>query len=168
MLSMIVTVDRNWAVSNQHKPLISIPDDIKFIRDTTYGQVVIIGKHTYENFFDSKLMANRITIIVTKDENFTAPGAIVTHSSTQAVLAAEKYSGRDIYVLGGKKLYSDLLPICDEVHLTAVDYMYSADAYFPNLDKKPEWVLVEESEEQTHFDIIYRFRHYLRRKDYVG
>ena len=168
MLSMIVTVDRNWALSNEHKPLISIPDDLKFIRDTTYGQVVIVGRHTFENLFNSRPMANRITIVVTKDEGFTVPGATIVHSSTQAVLAAEKYNGKDIYVLGGKKLYNDLLPICDEVHVTYVDYNYSADSYFPNLDRKPEWVLVEESEEQTHFDIIYYFKHYLRRKDYMG
>ena len=167
MLSMIVTVDRNWALSNAHRPLISIPDDIKFIKDTTYGQVVMMGKHTFENHFGSSPLANRITIICTKDENYKASGVTVVHSSTQAMLAAEKYN-RDVYVLGGKRLYHDLLPLCDEVHVTAVDYSYTADAWFPNLDKRPEWVLVDESEEQTHFDVIYTFKRYLRRKDFMS
>ena len=166
MLSIIVTVDRNWAISNEHKPLISIPDDIKFVRDTTYGQVVIMGKHTFENYFNAKPLPNRITIIVTKDPDIKIQGAVVVHSSTQAMLAAEKYN-KDIYILGGKRLYNDLLPLCDEVHVTYVEYIYSADSYFPDLDKKPDWVLVDESEEQTHFDVVYYFRRYLRRKDFV-
>ena len=166
MLSMIVTVDRNWAISNKHKPLITIPDDVKFVRDTTYGQVVIMGRHTFENYFNSKPLPNRTTVIVSKDQDYTVQGALVAHSSTQAMLSAEKFS-KDIYVLGGKKLYNDLLPLCDEVHVTYVDFTYSADSFFPNLDKKPEWVMVDESEEQTHFDVIYYFRRYLRRRDYV-
>ena len=36
------------------------------------------------------------------------------------------------------------------------------------LDKRPEWVLASESEEQTHFDIVYYYRTYLRRKDFIG
>ena len=167
MLSMIVTVDRNWALSNAHKPLISIPDDIKFIKDTTYGKVVMMGRHTFENHFDSKPLGNRVTIIVTKETDYSSPGVTVVHSSTQAMLAAEKYN-RDVYVLGGKRLYHDLLPLCDEVHVTAVDYSYSADSWFPNLDKKPEWVMVDESEEQTHFDVVYCFKRYLRRKDFMS
>ena len=166
MLRMIVTVDRNWAVSNAHKPLITIPDDIKYIKDTTYGQVVLMGRHTFENYFNSKPLPNRTTIIVTKEEGYTVNGAVVVQSSTQAMLAAEKYN-RDIYILGGKRLYNDLLPLCDEVQVTSVDYAYAADSWFPNLDKKPEWVLVDESEEQTHFDVVYYFKRYLRRKDFV-
>jgi len=167
MLRVIVTVDRNWAISNDHKPLITIPDDIKFIRDTTAGKVVIIGRHTFENLYNSNPLPNRITIVVTKDTEYEAKGAMVVHTATQAMLAAEKYN-KDIYIIGGKKLYGDLLPLCDEAYVTCVDYVYSADAFFPNLDKKPEWVLVGQSEEQTHFDVVYYFKRYLRRKDFVS
>ena len=54
----------------------------------------------------------------------------------------------------------------DEVQVTHVDYSYDVDTYFPDLDKLPEWVLVEDSEEQTHFDTVYYLKRYLRRKDY--
>ena len=165
MLSMIVTIDRNWAISNEHKPLITIPDDTKFIRDMTYGQVIICGRHTFEYTFNGKLLPNRTTIIVAKDADYKAKGAIVVQSSAEALAESIKLN-KSTFVLGGKRLYNDLLPFCDEVHVTAVDYSYVADSYFPNLDRIPEWVMVEESEEQTHFDVVYYFRRYLRRKDY--
>lgn len=162
---MIVTVDKNWGISREHQPLIAIPDDAKFIRDTTYGQVVIMGRHTFEYFFGGKPLPNRTTIIVSRDESFQAKGTEVVSSSEQAMELAGKYM-KNIYVLGGKRLYSELLDECDEVHVTAVDYKYNADAWFPNLDKKPEWVMVDISEEQTHFDIVYYFKRYMRRTDY--
>ncbi len=165
MLSMIVTVDRNWGISREHLPLISIPDDVKFVRDTTYGQVIILGRHTFEFSFGGRPLPNRTMIIVAKDEGYHVNGAEVVHTSEQALELAKTYK-KDIYVLGGKRLYQDLLPVCDEVHVTAVDYTYNADSWFPNLDKRPEWVMVDLSEEQTHFDVVYHFRRYLRRVDY--
>ena len=166
MLSMIVTADKNWGISKEHKPLISIPDDIKFVRDTTYGKVVIMGRHTFESFFGGKPLPNRTTIIVARDTVYKAQGTIVAHSAEEAFEIANTYNC-NIYVLGGKKLYAELMDKCDEIYVTAVDYVYSADAWFPNLDKKPEWIMVDVSEEQTHFDVSYYFKKYLRRKDYL-
>jgi len=163
---MIVTADRNWGISREHKPLISIPDDVKFVRDTTYGQVIILGRHTFEYSFGGKTMPNRTMIIVAKDAEYNVPGAIVVRSAIEALKTAEAFK-KDIYVLGGKRLYNDLLPYCNEVHVTSVDYVFSADSWFPNLDKLPEWVMTDISEEQTHFDVVYYFKHYMRRVDYL-
>lgn len=165
MLSMIVTVDRNWAISKDHKQLISIPEDVKFVRDITYGEVMIVGRHTFEHSYNGKVLPNRTTVIVTKEKNYEPAGAIVAHSAKEALKKAEE-TGRKIYVIGGKKLYEEYMPLCDEIHVTWVDYAYSADSFFPNLDKLPEWVLIDESEEQTHFDVVYYYRRYVRRKDY--
>ncbi|MBQ9030730.1 MAG: dihydrofolate reductase [Parasporobacterium sp.] len=165
-MSIIVTVDRNWAISREHKPLISIPDDVKFVRDTTYGQVIVMGRHTFEHAFSKKALPNRTTIVVTKEEGYAVPGAVIVHSTEEALKAAESEK-KDIYVLGGKRLYEELLDRCDEVHVTSVDYAYAADSWFPNLDKKPEWVMVDISEEQTHFDVVYYFKRYMRRKDLI-
>ena len=47
--------------------------------------------------------------------------------------------------------------------LTMIDFAYEADAYFPDLEADPEWEVAEEGEEQTCFDIIYRFVTYRRK-----
>ena len=57
-----------------------------------------------------------------------------------------------------------LLDACDTAYITKIDYAYEADSYFPNLDERADWELVEESEEQTYFDLEYRFFTY-KRKD---
>ena len=91
---------------------------------------------------------------------------VIVHSIEEALIEAEQYR-KAIYVAGGGEIYKQMLDQCDEALVTYIDYSYQADTFFPNLDKRPEWVLTSESEEQTHFDIIYYFRHYLRRKDFT-
>ena len=44
--------------------------------------------------------------------------------------------------------------------MTKIDFTYEADAYFPNLDEMDEWKVVTSSEEQTYFDLEYRFLKY--------
>ena len=47
--------------------------------------------------------------------------------------------------------------------MTKIDFAYEADTYFPNLDQMPEWEMVEESEEQTYFDLEFTFTRYERK-----
>ena len=52
----------------------------------------------------------------------------------------------------------------DEAFITKIDYDYDADKYLPNLDKDPDWDLVDVSDEQTYYDLIYERRRYVRKK----
>ena len=45
-MNLIVSVDENWAIGYNNELLVSIPDDMKFFRETTTGKVVIMGKTT--------------------------------------------------------------------------------------------------------------------------
>ena len=56
-----------------------------------------------------------------------------------------------------------LLDQCDTAFVTKIDYIYEADTYVPNLDELPEWEITQESEEQTYFDLEYRFVTYQKR-----
>ena len=74
----------------------------------------------------------------------------------------EKYRDRECFVIGGEQIYRLLLPQCDTVYVTKINYAYEADTYFPDLDRDPQWVLADESEEQTYFELTYTFRTYRR------
>ena len=165
MIRVIVAVDKNWAIGKDGKLLNGIPDDQRFFRQTTTNQVVIMGRKTLESLPGGKPLPNRTNVILTRNEDFQDPDVLVAHSVQEALdLAQEK--GADIYIAGGSEIYEQMLNYCDEAYVTFIDYAYQADTYFPNLDKMSEWVLVAESEEQTHFDIVYYYRQYVRRKDF--
>ena len=84
----------------------------------------------------------------------------VVHSLDELHKELEKYNSEDIYIIGGQKIYEQLVDECDVAHITKVDFEYDADAYFPNLDEKPEWQITGDSEEQTYFDLEFYFLRY--------
>lgn len=159
-MNLIVAVDKNWGIGYENKLLVSIPDDMKFFRETTTGNVVVMGRKTLESFPGGRPLKNRTNIVLTKDTSYDGKGAIVVHSEQELLMELEKYDSESIYVIGGESIYRMLLDKCDVAHVTKIDYAYRADAHFPNLDEKPEWEVVADSDEQTYFDLEYKFYKY--------
>lgn len=166
-MKAILCADKNWAIGKDNRLLVSIPADMRFFRQTTSGHVVVMGRKTLESFPNGQPLKNRINIVLTHNPDYKADGAIVVHSKSELLKELEKYDSDDVYVLGGSAIYSLLLPYCDTVYVTKVNFAYQADTWFTNLDLMPEWEMTEESEEETYFDIEYTFRTY-RRKYHVG
>ena len=159
-MNCIVAVDKNWAIGKNNDLLVKIPMDQKFFRETTTGKVVVMGRKTLESFPNGLPLKNRTNIVLTHNPKFSVKDAIVVHSLEELEEELKKYKSEDIYVIGGEKIYAQLLDQCDVAHVTKINYAYDADAYFPNLDEKPEWVITGDSEEQTYFDLEFYFYRY--------
>lgn len=159
-MNLIAAVDKNWAIGRNNKLLVSIPDDMKFFRETTTGKVVVMGRKTLESFPGKKPLKNRVNIVLTADQNYQVDGAVIVHDLDELHEELKKYPSEDIYVIGGESIYRQLLDECDVAHITKIDFAYEADAWFPNLDEKEEWVVTADSEEQTYFDLEYYFYKY--------
>lgn len=162
-MNMIVAVDRNWAIGRNNELLVSIPSDKKFFRSVTTGKVVVMGRKTLESFPGGIPLKNRTNIVLTRDPNYRVKDAIVSHSVEETLKMLEQYDPEDVYIIGGDSIYHQFLPYCDLVHVTKIDHVYEADTWFPNLDEMPEWEITGDSEEQTYFDLEYRFLKYERR-----
>ena len=55
-MNLIVAVDKNWAIGKDNRMMWSIPADMKFFRETTKGNVVIMGRKTLESFPRASLL----------------------------------------------------------------------------------------------------------------
>jgi len=163
-MNLIVAVDKNWAIGYQNKLLVSIPADMRFFRDVTTNNVVIMGKNTLESFPSGLPLKDRINIVISRSKDFKVKDTLVVNSIEEVLEATKNYTSEDIYVIGGASIYRQMLPYCDVAFITKIDYSYLADTYFPNLDEMEEWVLVHEAEEQTYYDLPYTFCRYERKK----
>ncbi|MGB4658336.1 MAG: dihydrofolate reductase [Mobilitalea sp.] len=163
-MQLIVAVDKNWAIGYQNKLLVSIPADMRFFREETANKVLIMGKNTLESFPGGQPLINRVNIVIALEKDYKAKGTIVVYSIEEALEEAKKYKSEDIYVIGGASIYKQMLPYCDKAYITKIDFAYQADTYFPNLDEMEDWILSEESEEQTYYDLAYTFCTYHRQK----
>ncbi len=163
-MNLIVAVDKNWGIGKNNKLLVSIPADMKFFRETTSGRVVVMGRKTLESFPNSLPLKNRTNIILTKNKDYHVKDAIVLHSVEEVMKELEQYEEEDIYVIGGDSIYRQFLPYCKVAHVTRIDHAYEADTFFPDLDAQEEWEVTGISEEQTYFDLEYRFYRYEKKK----
>ena len=163
-MKMIVAVDKNWVIGKNNDLLVSIPADMKMFRTETSGKVVVMGRKTLESFPGGLPLKNRTNIVLSGNPDYQVKGAIVVHSLQELLEEIKKYPKDQVYCIGGDSVYKMLLPYCDTAQVTKIDFAYEADRYFPNLDEMPQWQVAAESEEQTYFDLEYRFVRYERCK----
>ncbi len=162
-MKAIVCADRNWGIGAENGLLVHIPSDMRFFREKTTGQVVVMGRKTLESLPNGRPLPDRDNIILSRDPALQVRGAAVVHDVDELLGLLSDVDPDRVYVIGGEEVYRLLLPYCDTVYVTKVDYAYRADAFFPDLDEMPEWTLTEESEEQTCFNIEFTFRTYRKK-----
>lgn len=112
-----------------------LPAEMKHFRRTTRGQVVVMGRKTYQSIGGP--LKGRTNIILTRDDDFAAPGCEVVHEIAD-LLADE----RPLYVIGGAELYRQFLPHADQMILTRIHQGFAGDTFFPAWDQAA-WELVE-------------------------
>ena len=159
-MDLIVAVDRNWAIGHKGNLLVSIPEDMKYFRETTMGSVVVLGRKTLAGFPNGLPLKGRDNIIFSTNPDYEVRGGVVVHSKEELFQVLKDYHDRQVFVIGGGSIYEMLLPYCKTAYVTKIDYAYQADTYFPNLDKLENWKLVADSHEYTYFDLEYYFLKY--------
>ena len=163
-MNLIAAVDENWAIGKNNQLLVRIPADQKFFREMTTGRVVVMGRKTLESFPNGQPLKNRTNIVLTHNKDYAVKDAVVVHSMDELHEELKKYDSDDVFVIGGEKIYAQLLDECVVAHITKIDFAYDADAYCPNLDQNPDWEITGDSEEQTYFDLEYYFYRYEKKK----
>lgn len=163
-MKAIVAADRNWGIGYENHLLVSIPGDMRFFRETTMGQIVIMGRKTWESLPGRKGLPGRVNIVMSANGTYTAEGAIVVHGVEELHDTLALYEDKDAFVIGGSGIYRLLLPYVDIAYVTKIDHVFRADCFFPDLESDENFVMAHESEEHTCFDLGYRFTTYKRCK----
>lgn len=161
-MNMIVAADANWAIGNKGALLVRIPADLKMFRQETLGKVVVYGRRTLETFPMQQPLAERTNIVLSSRPDYAVKGAEVMHSTQELLERLEDFPPEDVYIIGGARVYREMLPYADTCHVTRIDKSYEADCYFPNLDRDPAWEITGESDEMSYFDTTYHFVRYER------
>lgn len=143
----ILHADKEWGIGKRNGLMFSIPADMKFFRETTTGNVVVMGSNTLKSFPGGKPLKNRTNIVLYPDgEN--RDDCVIVRSLEELFREIKKYDKDRVFVIGGAMMYKTLLPYCEEVLVTKVDAVGGADAYFENLDENPNFTLVYKSDDE--------------------
>ncbi len=154
-ISLILSVGRNNEIGKDNELIWHFHEDMKFFRETTTGNTVIMGRKTFESL--PKILPNRRNIVISSNRDLKINGAEVVHSVEEALEAA---AGERIFVIGGGKIYAEFLPLADSIYLTEInDVCPDADTFFPQFDKTlySRAVLAEHEENGISFQhVIYK------------
>ena len=161
-MNLIAAVDKNWAIGKNNKLLVSIPEDMKFFRQTTTGKVVVMGRKTLESFPDGKPLPNRLNVVLSSRYENTEgyDNLLVARGALDLFTLLEQHSeGKTVYLCGGESVYKAFCGACDGAILTEIDAETAdADAFFPPLLPKDGWQVVETTEWETSVSgLRYRF-----------
>jgi len=117
------------AMGKNNKLLWHLTGDLPRFKKLTEGQVVIMGRKTYESI--GKPLPNRQNIVVSKTIR-SIPGVAVAHSFENAIAFAKKVDTEKIFCIGGEEIFRSALLVADILHLTLVsDKEVQADVFFP-------------------------------------
>lgn len=144
-MKAILHADKEWGIGKSNGLMFSIPADMKFFRETTTGNVVVMGSNTLKSFPGGNPLKNRTNIVLYPGGN-VRDDCVIVQSLEELFAEIKKYDEDKVFVIGGAMMYKTLLPYCTEALVTKVDAVGGADAYFENLDKNPSYELVRESE----------------------
>lgn len=129
-VSMIAAIGKNRELGKNNALIWRISEDLKFFKATTMGHPIIMGRKTFESL--PKALPGRKNIVISKNENYKAEGAVVVNSVEKALAEA---GHDDAFIIGGESIYKIFLPVADKLYLTLIDgEEKQADAYFPEYE----------------------------------
>lgn len=160
MINLVVAYAKNHVIGNKGRIPWKIKGEQQRFKELTTGNVVIMGRRSYEEI--GRPLPNRTTIVISTSKNFDAENCMTAKSLDEALIMAE---GKDIYISGGARLYEEALPLADKMYITEIDLEVEGDTYFPEFDEE-----LFEKEINQYFagDIPYTYVTYTRKFTLCG
>ena len=146
MLSHIVAVSENHVIGTDNHLPWNLTSDFRYFKNKTWGMPVIMGRKTFESM--EKDLPGRINIVVTSKKDWNAENAFVVHSIEQGIAKAKESDAKEIFIIGGGKIFKETLGMVDRIYLTRVHATVNGDTYYPEIDKSV-WKLVSAEDHQA-------------------
>ena len=159
-MDAIVAVYSDWGIGDGGTQPVVLKADRRHFRRLTDGSAVIVGRKTLEDFPGGKPLANRFNIVVSR-QGINVDGALVVHSTGEALDAAEDFE--QCFVIGGASVYMQFFNYLERVYVTKIDLEPPSDSFFPNLDRNPEWECIAQEPWEEENGIRYCFCTYERK-----
>ncbi len=135
-LHLILARARNGVIGNNNTLPWHLPEDLAHFKRTTLGCPVIMGRKTWNSLPPKfRPLPGRLNVVVTRQADWRADGAVVANSLEAACAACPSES--IAWVIGGAELYAQALALASTAVVTEIDADFEGDAFAPNFG--PEW-----------------------------
>jgi dihydrofolate reductase len=139
-VNIIVAIGENRAIGKNNQLLWHMPADLKFFKQTTSGNTVIMGRKTFDSV--GRPLPNRRNIVITRNTDLKIEGVEVVNSLDEA-LKITKTEENDVFIVGGAEIYKQAIAKTNKIFLTTVHHNFEADTFFPEINQT-EWETISE------------------------
>jgi dihydrofolate reductase len=147
----IVAMARNRVIGKDNKLPWHIPEELRWFKKMTTGNIIIMGRKTWESI--GKPLPNRETIVVSRS-NIEVPNVRSVRSLSELNPETDP---REFFIIGGAQLFAEGLPLCSDIYLTLIKRDFSGDVFLPPFEDRFE--LVGTLQDTPEFSIL----HYRKR-----
>jgi dihydrofolate reductase len=153
-LEAILAIARNNAIGLDGKLPWHLPVELKLFKEVTMRHVLIMGRKTYESL--PGRLPNREHIIISQTLT-SIHGVHIAISVEHALSIAESLAAQKVFVIGGKRIFDELIPQCNAIHVSRIMKEYNADTYY---DFNYQGYTIDQSHSlrdvETGTDILYQ------------
>jgi len=163
-MDIIIATDKEWNIGKENQLLAKLPLDMARFKKITTGNIVIMGRKTFDSLPNGPLKDRYNVVITSKSESL--PKEVFAYDSIESFLEdINQFTLNNfakgwfphLYVIGGGNLIEQLLPYCEQALVTEIDHVFQdADTKMPDL-KALGWKKVLESEPIKQEDYQYRY-----------
>lgn len=147
-LSLIVARAKNGVIGIDGDLPWRLSSDLKFFKSVTMGKPVLMGRVTWESL--PFPLPGRPNLVLTRNAEYQDKRAEIFTDLKAMIGRGYELAGAlgtdEVMLIGGAKLYAELLPYCDRMYITEVDADIKGDAVFPSFDPR-NWAM---SSEDSH------------------
>ncbi len=148
-LKAIAAMASNRVIGNHGKIPWHLPADFRWFKQNTLGQVVVMGRKTFESI--GRPLPGRQTIVLSR--SLTHLPTVAVARSIEDLLPMIEDDPREIWVAGGAEVYALLLPHCSDLFMTHVKQEVAGDALFPPFEDR--FVRLGEVEDTPEFTLVH-------------
>jgi dihydrofolate reductase len=161
-LHLIYARARNGVIGANNSLPWHLPEDLAHFKRTTLGQPVIMGRKTWESLPPKfRPLPGRLNIVVTRQPDWHAEGAVPAHSIEDAMRQCPEAS--DAWVIGGAEIYAQAAPWASSAVVTEIEQDFEGDAFAPELGD--DWVVVQREAHTAANGLTFSFVTYQHNSD---
>jgi dihydrofolate reductase len=123
-LIIIAAIANNRVIGKNGAVPWHIPEDLARFKQLTTGHTVIMGRKTYDSL--DRPLSNRVNIVISS----RVINGVTSYPSLDFALQALS-NKKEVFVIGGGRLFAEALKLADELCLTLVDRDVDGDTFFP-------------------------------------
>jgi len=153
-LIIIAAIAHNRVIGKNGKLPWHIPEDLARFKQLTTGHTVIVGRRTFDGL--ERPFPNRVNIVISSN----VINGVSSYPSLNFALQALS-NRKEVFVIGGGRVFADALKLADELRLTLVDRDVDGDTYFPPYE---EYVRKNFQLVHQEYQTGYRFVDYVRKR----